>query len=217
VTLNLALRLGAITPAASASAPTFIASTSAQTTSATVTVTTPSGATGSDWLIVWASVDGSAETIATPSGWTQVVANTSTAPYSYVFARQHDGSSGSYNFTKSAAVITCITLAAAYSGCSGVDASGITTGFSATPSAPSITTTVADTRLLAMIGTTTGDNGATAPTGYTSRANLLAGSSSARLSDKDTAQPTGATGAAAPAANYSGSRSWAAAHVALKP
>lgn len=217
MSLNLALRLGGVAAAAAGGAPpTFIASTSAETSSTSLTITTPSGSNSSSFLVALVAIDGTGETFSTPSGWTLVSSNTGSAPWAYCFARVHDGSSPSYTFTKSAAVVTAGGTILSYSGCSGIDVSAQSSAFTNNATAPTITTSVADTRLMFVWFMGTNDAAATPPSGWTQRLDRSAGSWYMEAWDKDAAQGIGATGAISAATNWGGSRSWSGVHIALK-
>jgi RHS repeat-associated protein len=142
-----------------------------------ITIDKPAGTTTNDVLLAMVSVRG-APVMTPPAGWTLVRADTNgTVMMQSLYQRVAGGSEpASYTFSFDREVAAAIGVVAAYSGVdttAPVDVSGgQTNASSASVTAPSITTSVANTVVVGFFGTGN-DATFTPPSGMTERADLL--------------------------------------------
>lgn len=202
----------------------FVAASSTQTSSATATLSVPSGTQADDVLIalLWARGDNS-QTITPPAGWTAVTAllrtgnNTATDANHQVFVRVAGGSEpGSYTWTLGSSMQWSGGMVA-YRGvdtAAPIDNSSTQiVATSATITAPSLTTLTNGAQLVYAIGVNSGSTSITAPSGYSERFQVT---TNLRSAVADHAQATaGASGTVA--ATLSASRSAIAVLFALRP
>ena len=189
------------------------------TSTESVTITTPTNAASGDLLIAYV-VTAVAKTV-TSSGWTSIIAATeaSIGNEAEFFYRYHDGSS-TYAFswsgggnTANCGAMVRVTGSTTSGSPVDVSASKTNNSFGTTQDAPSVTTTVADTLLLCLYGwATTGT--CTAPSGMTEVTDGGATTCKGSL-DKLAVSGTGATGTKT--ATWSTSYWAVALSIAIKP
>ena len=208
-------------PAAQA-APAFQSVATNSDTTTSLTITKPADVVQNDLLIATLAARGNT-TVTPPAGWTQIQrtnnGTTQTLAVFYRVATAADIAATNYTFTLGANVGVAGAILR-YTGVDPrypIDASGIATGTGATATAPTVTTTVADTRVLRIAGIPNRGT-LTAPSGTTQRVNLVRDpggtANDTRLGVADvTKAAAGATGTAA-FTNTSGA--WVAATFALR-
>ena len=212
--------LGSSTSCQTGSAISFVAANSAIGTT-TATVTKPTGTGTGDVMIGSIQFRGGAGvTITPPSGWTLVRrdADSSSNVSSAVYWKQAGAvEPASYDFVTTATRI--VGGIATYRNAdtpTPINASGTAQGNSAAASAPSITTTVANTRLLAVAAVR--QNSFTAmPTGMTQRWNQNSGGGASALSGAGADQAFVGPAATGAKAFTNGSSNWVAQSVAVEP
>ncbi len=195
------------------------------TTNATnITLANPIGTVQNDVLIAAISTRGG--TVTAPAGWTQVQQQTQDTETLAVFYLRYNASAGtSHQFTwpSNARAAGAILRYTGVDGLQAIDVSGVAAGSSANATAPSVTTTVADTTVVRIAGIGTA-NSPTAPANsvpagspITSRLSISGegGGSGAGLGVADATQASaGASGTAAFTSNNAG---WVAVTFALRP
>lgn len=190
-------------------APTFVASYSDGANSSSHVLNVPTGTVDGDIMIA-AVGQAVTMTLTPPGGWTLIQSFTG-GPSLAVYYRIASSEPASYTWTTAA---NSRAVVATYRGASAVDVSSINNGSSATPTASSITTTAANTRLVFCVridGVTT----FTPPGSYTLRQQSPTSGSFPNGLWDDTQAAAGATGSVVFTAGASST--WAAALVALKP
>jgi len=205
-------------------APAFQSVVTNTTTATSLTINKPTGVVQNDLLLATLAARGNT-TITAPAGWTQIQqtnnGTTQTLAVFYRVATVDDIAAANYTFGLGTTAVGVAGAILRYTGVDPrfpIDASGIATGNSANATAPSVTTSVADTTVLRIAGIP--NNGTlTVPSGTTERANLVrdpgGAANDTRLGVADAVQAAaGATGTAA-FTNTSGA--WVAATVALRP
>ena len=144
----------------SASAPAHRASTTAEVVSGTtITPTEPAGATTDDVLLATVNCTSGRTITPTDSGWTSIGAQEDTGNRVAIFWLRRTASAPSYVFTVSGAAGPIVAGVSAYSGAITlgvpIDVSAFTTNVSGTShTIPSVTTTVANTRLYFLLSVT---------------------------------------------------------------
>jgi len=212
-------------PAAQAAAPVFqssqINTVTTTTSSRTITINKPTGTAPSDLLLATLSARGNT-TITAPTGWISVGrANNSTNETLAVFYRVTDATDSSvtsYTFTLNAnvGVVGAILRYSGVDTANPINVSAITTGNSTAPTAPIVTTTVADTTVVRVAGIGNDTLTAVPPTSRIQQNYDPSGQSDVALGVADANQTTaGGTGTAA--FTSSSSEAWVAATVALRP
>lgn len=207
--------------------PTFVAQSSAVSGDASptsLTIATPSGVTTNDLLIAMIAHDGGGA-ISTPSGWTAVDegANGTDVRLGVFYRFVTAGEPASHTFSWSGGE-EAVGGIVAYRGAdltTPIDVSGSATGNDSSPTAPSVNTTVANTRVVRIFGADDDDiEGGSGPSSHTLRFGGLlessdsGGSASGGLAD--TLQSgTGATGTAAFTLNAA--EQWRAVTLAIRP
>ena len=196
----------------------------------TVTVSRPTGTVAGDLLLAQIANRQSAYTLNAPAGWTLLRRETGgstvgTMATSAVFWRwAAAGDPVSWTWTMSASPgVQMVGGIAAYSGVhatSPINASGVASGTSVTATTPSITTTVADTRLVHLLAKR--QEQLPAPTGTTGRWSLLSGAGAtnvgAAAGDESFAGPgVTATRSSTDPGNTNTALEWVAHTVALRP
>ena len=166
-----------------------------------ITISKPTGTTTNDVLLAALTIRGAAITITPPSGWTQVRSDASGSTVNQTIYRKVAGGSepSSYAFTFSDPVSAAVGGIVGYTGVdttTPIDVSGGQANASSTSvTAPSVTTTVANTQLVAFFGTAN-DTTFSAASGMTERYDTDAdGSSQVAGAADDVAQAAaGASG-----------------------
>ena len=195
-------------------------SNNASTTS--ITLTRPAGTVAGDVMLASLSVRGTS-TVTAPAGWALIRTDTYTASlrmHSYWrLATASDPASWTWTFSGSRLAAGTIHAYSGVNTTTPIDASGgqAASTTSATATAPSITTTVSNTRLVAFFANMSNSTW-TPPAGFAERADLVGTSSSqfTSLESADIARPTaGATGAVSATATASSGN--VAQAIALRP
>jgi hypothetical protein len=192
-----------------------------------LTINKPTGTTQGDLLIAILSKDGTGA-INTPSGWTLINEGSSGTGSGnirlgvfYKVAGASEPSSYTITWSDSEQAVGAILRYSNFCTGNPINVSGSATGGSNTPTAPSVTTTVADTLVLRIYGAD-GDLGAGAgyPSGHTGRFSIESNSGSDTCSGgaaDRTQTAIGATGTAAFNLTGTGSERWRAVTLAIKP
>ena len=171
-------------------------------TNTSLTFTAPTGTTAGDLMLVQLTVrGGSATTFAAPSGWTLLRRDNNSllaqAVY-YRFATASEPASYSWTFSPSNRAVGAIAVYRGVDTTTPIDASGgQSNAASLSVTAPSITTTVANARLVGFFGTANGNAAFTPPSGMNERVDLgtSAGPNGATITVTDSTQAAaGATG-----------------------
>lgn len=194
---------------------TFTASWPAPTTS---NINKPAGTQSGDLLIAMVAIDESGVNIVPPVGWTELRdVNTATARTAvfYLIAGASEPSAYTFNFNSDEfRVGTMITVRNVHQ-TTPINVNATSVGDDNTqPSAPSITTTVPDTLLVAFVHATDGGTN-TPPVGYTERSDVnISGRISGSVATKSQSA-SGATGAAV--FTHSGTiYDWRTEHIAVR-
>ncbi len=201
------------------------AATAGETTS--LVVSTPAGTVQDDLLIALFSVDGSGSVV-TPAGWTLIATDTTGGGpnngvrigiYSRV-AGPAEPPSCVLNWLDAQQAVGAILRYSGADATGPIDVSALSpTGSGASPTAPSVTTTIADAMIVRLYAAD-GDNlsGTPYPAGHTGRFNFASGVGvgTASAGGADVIQAAaGATGTAA--FSLTASENWLAATVAIRP
>jgi len=196
--------------------------TTTTATPTSITLRTPTATAEDDLLIATVATDGNAP-VATPAGWTlidlgQSPGNASTFGVWYRVATASEPAT--HTFTWGAPNENATGTILRYTGVdtsTPIDVSGVATGNSVNPTAPSVTTTAANARLLRLFGADTTVSVNTVPTGTTRRyAQSSGGTGPTTSGGSDVNRPTaGATGTGA--FTISAAQPWRAVSVALRP
>lgn len=172
--------IGLACVATSAHAISFVASTSVQDETDSVTVDTPAGVEENDVMVVQLSFrGGSGVSVTAPSGWSEIRRDDGSDISQVVYFRvAATTESATYSWDLSQAV-RIVAINSAYRNVDAtdpIDAHGGQDGSGSTVVAPSVTTSVANTRLLGLFSSAQGnDPFASQPTGMTTRENLNTG------------------------------------------
>ena len=161
-----------------------------------------SGATGAgDLLLATIASYKNALTVQAPSGWTRIEQGQNAGQVTVAaFYKFDDGSeTGPYTFTQDPAGEEMAGAIARYTGVdpiTPIDLSGAqnSVGNTQTPTAPCVTTSFADTRVVRIIGQAQGKNGTTPPTGNVERVDINIDNKillSVADKEQDTRGPTG--------------------------
>ena len=226
---RLAFLLAALVAAAAAHAQiTRIGATSAVTAGAggantTVSVATPAGTAASYVMLAAVAVRGSPQTINVPAGWNAVAAQESVGDFAQrVFWRvavAGEAASHAFTWSTSARGVAAIVTYRGVDALAPIDASaGQTTAASATVTAPSVTTTIADTMLVGFFASARGGLTFTLPAAMTSAIVASTGGGPTGASLQIAQEPravVGATGGRAVTASQSADN--AGRMVALRP
>ena len=188
-----------------------------------LTLPTPSGTTAGDVLVAQVANRYTAYTLTAPSGWTLVRRDTSgSAVTSAVFwrvATSSEPASATFSLSGTSGVQT-VGGVVAYSGVrasSPVDVSGVSAGVGDTATTPSVTTTVANTRVVHLL--TKRQETLPAPTGTTQRWRLISGTGTATEGATAGDEPFVGPGSTAGRTSTAGTfqAEWLAQTVALRP
>ncbi len=211
--------------AAAVAAPAFGSSATATVNTATsVTVTNPAGTAVGDLLIGIVAVNAQPADLSASAGWTELdegnCAGGANTCRMAIFYRYYDGTGASVTFSWNGVARKAIAGVLRYTGAAGVPAVGTAaTGNSAAPTAPSVTTSVANTRIVRVFAA--GNDvlsGAPYPGDHTGRYALQLGGGGSDLASgaADRVQAAaGATGTAAFA--LTAAANWRAQTVVVTP
>jgi hypothetical protein len=221
--LLLAAALLLLSPWAVA-APAFQSQSTATSASdvQTLTIATPAGALSGDLLLATIATDGS-EVFNTPVGWTEIDQGDSGGSVSvvafYRIATATEPTSHTFTWGSNEEAAGAILRYSGVSSSNPIDAFVVATGPGDNPTAPTVTTLSADTRVVRIYGADDDDLAANPfPPGTTGRLNIEsgAGGGTSSLGVADSAQTAiGATGSAA--FSTSASEQWRALTVVLAP
>ncbi len=193
--------------------PSYLSSTQAThaTTVTSLTISTPSDATSSTLLCVIIGVDGAADTVATPSGWTLNYSGTTNAAM-YVFERMHNGSTATWTFTKTGTSnqtnVVCLAIDNADNLQLGVGGAASGT----TPQAQTFTVNQNNSLGIIAFNCTANDSGGAVPSGWTEAQYCNSNSSDMRVFYKNSLYASGSTGTVDASSAYGASRTYARWH-----
>lgn len=149
----LTLALGWVGPLAAA--PTYQSKAEASDTTSSLAIGKPTGTVQSDFLLATISARGNT-IITPPTGWTQVLRQNNgmnvTLAVFYRVVGATDGSSYSFGLNRSVKVAGAILRYTGADPSAPINVSGFTTGDNNSPTAPAVTTTVADTMVVRIAG-----------------------------------------------------------------
>jgi hypothetical protein len=187
-----------------------------------LTINAPTGITANDLLLAVISTDGSVTFDAPPTGWTlinqgQSDVSASTLAVFYKIAGSAEPAAYTFTWTAVQQAAGAILRYTGVETATPINAFATAIGTSAAPTAPSVTTSVADTMVVRIFGAD--DNETIAPpAGNTERVNLQSttgtGTTSLGVADR-TQAAAGVTGSAA--FTYGDNEEWRAMTVALNP
>lgn len=211
------------------SVPAFgsVATATAGSNTTSLAVAQPAGTSAGDLLIFVLSKDGSGAINAPTGGtggWTTVNEGACAGSACRLgvfrrFAQAGDPASYTVTWTGSEEAVGAILRYTGVDATTPIGVSGAATGTSASPTAPSVTTTVANTRIVRIYGADDDDlSGSPYPSGHSGRYNLQSSGGGGTTSSgaADAAQAAaGATGTAA--FSLSATEQWRAVTLALRP
>lgn len=210
----LTLALGWVGPLAAA--PTYQSKAEASSTTSSLAIGKPTGTVQSDFLLATISARGNT-IITPPTGWTQVLRQNNginvTLAVFYRVVGATDGSSYSFGLNQSVKVAGAILRYTGADPSAPINVSGFTTGDNNSPTAPAVTTTVADTMVVRIAGI---DNNSLASVPGTELVLVNVGGSGADVAlgvGQGTQTAADTTGTAAFASNND---AWVTATIALR-
>jgi hypothetical protein len=186
-----------------------------------LTLTPPATTQAGDVMVAQVANRDGASTLTPPAGWTLVSRTSATTVTSAIYWKVATASESAVTWTLASANVQMVGGIAAYSGVnttSPVHTSGFATGQGTTATAPSVTTTVANTMLVHTI--IKRQEALAAPAGTTARWSLTSGTGSGMAGATAADVLFAGTGASTARSSSSGSNfitEWVAYTVALRP